>query len=205
MLKKVLIGVGAVLLLFVGVVALQPATFSVTRSAEVMGPPALAFEQVNDFHHWVAWSPWEKLDPAMKKTFTGAPSGTGAVYAWEGNDDVGTGHMTIQASKPDEAVEIELAFVKPFPSSSITTFTFEPAGAGTKVTWTMKGDNNFVSKAFGLFMNMDKTIGGDFEKGLAQLKVIVEAEAAKQAQEAAAKAAAEAAAVVAPPADAGTP
>jgi hypothetical protein len=181
MLKKILIGVGALVILFLGVVAMQPATYSVTRSAEVSGPPELAFGQVNDFHHWVAWSPWEKLDPAMKKTFTGAEAGTGAVYAWEGNDDVGAGRMTIQASKPGEAVEIKLEFLKPFPSTSITTFTFEPAGAGTKVTWTMKGDNNFMSKAFGLFKSMDSMIGGDFEKGLAQLKVAVEREAAQQA------------------------
>lgn len=211
MLKKLLIGLGVLLAVFLVVVATRPDSYTVSRSVEMAAPPAMVFAQVNDFHKWGAWSPWAKLDPNQKTTFGGAESGTGATYAWEGNDDVGAGRMTIEDSSPDAKVKIKLEFLKPFPSNADTSFTFEAAGAGTKATWTMEGHNNFMSKAFGLFVSMDSMIGKDFEKGLAQMKTVAEAEAKKQADDAAAaaKAAADAeaaaAAANAEAADAGTP
>ena len=175
MIKKILIGLAIVILLLVVVIALQPSTYRVERSATMNAPAPAVFAQVNDFHKWNAWSPWAKLDPAMKQTFEGAPAGTGAVYTWAGNSDVGEGRMTINESRPSDLVKIKLEFLKPFAANSDTTFTFQPEGNQTKVTWTMVGDKNFIAKAFGLVMNMDKMIGADFEKGLAQMKSVVEA------------------------------
>lgn len=174
MLKKILIGVTAVVVLFVIVVATRPADFKIERSTTVLAPPAVVFAQVNDFHAWPAWSPWEKLDPGMKRQHSGEPSGTGAQYAWQGNDDVGEGKMTIEKSEPPSSIGIKLEFLKPFAATNDTVFTFAPSGAGTKVTWTMTGKNNFGAKAFSLFMNMDKLVGGDFEKGLAAMKAVSE-------------------------------
>jgi hypothetical protein len=129
---------------------------------------------VNDFHNWTAWSPWAKLDPAMKQTYEGAPAGTGAVSTWAGNKDVGEGRMTIIESRPSELIRIKLEFFKPFAATNTAEFTFKPAGDQTAVTWSMAGEKNFMAKAFGLFMNMDKMIGDDFEKGLANLKSVTE-------------------------------
>lgn len=181
MLKKILIGLGICLLLFIVVVALQPADFRISRSATVAAPPAVVFEQVNDFHKWEAWSPWAKLDPSMKQTFEGAASGNGAVYTWAGNDQVGEGRMTITESRPGELVRIDLEFLKPFAARNVAEFTFKAGGAQTAVTWTMTGQNNFMGKAFQLFVNMDKLVGGDFEKGLAQMKTAAEAAHQQQA------------------------
>lgn len=216
MIKRLLIGLGVLLGLFLlvfGVAATiasgRPDDYTVTRSLEMAAPPAVAFAQVNDFHRWDAWSPWAKLDPNQKTTFGGAEAGTGATYAWDGNDDVGAGKMTIADSSPDSKVKIKLEFLRPFPSNSDITFSFEPAGTGTKVSWTMEGHNNFVSKLFGVFVSMDAMVGKDFEKGLAQMKTVAEAAAKKQADDAAAaaKAAADADAAAAAAnaeADAGT-
>ena len=135
------------------------------------------FAQVNDFHKWAAWSPWEKIDPNMKKTYEGSPAGNGAVYSWAGNKDVGEGRMTITDSKPGELVRIKLEFMKPWAATNATDFTFTPQGNQTGVKWTMSGDKNFMAKAFTLFMDMDKMIGNDFEKGLAQMKSVSEAAA----------------------------
>lgn len=171
MLKKILIAIGAIVAVFLAVAAMQPSTFKVTRSATIPAPPSAAFGMVNDFHNWAQWSPWEKLDPAMKKTYDGSASGNGAVYSWVGNDQVGEGRMTIVESKPDEMVRIKLEFLKPFASTNDTQFDFKPEGGGTNVTWTMSGDSNFMAKAMTLVMgSMDKMIGPDFEKGLANMK-----------------------------------
>ena len=177
MIMKIALALGAIILVFLGVVAMQPADFRIERSAVIAASPADLFAQVNDFHNWAAWSPWEKLDPAMKKTHSGAAAGVGAVYDWTGNSDVGTGRMTLIDSKPSDLIRIKLEFVKPFEATNTTEFLFKPEGGGTKVTWNMTGNNNFMSKAFGLFMNMDKMVGGEFEKGLAQLKTVAEAAA----------------------------
>jgi len=175
MIKKILIGLAVIIVVLVVIIALQPSHYTVERSATMNAPAGAVFAQVNDFHRWNAWSPWAKLDPAMKQTFEGAPSGTGAVYTWAGNKDVGEGRMTITESHPGDLIKIKLEFIKPFAATNATDFAFKPQGNQTTVTWTMSGDKNFIAKAFGIFMNMDKMVGGDFEKGLAQLKLIVEA------------------------------
>jgi len=174
MLKKILIGIAAVIVLFVIIVAMQPSQYRVSRTATIPGSPAVVFEHVNDLHKWDAWSPWAKLDPGMKTTFEGPRSGAGASYAWVGNKEVGEGKMSITESKANELVRLKLEFIKPFASTATTEFAFKPEGEQTSVTWSMTGDKNFISKAFCLFMNMDKMIGGDFEKGLAGLKAVVQ-------------------------------
>jgi len=190
MLKKILVGLAALLLLFVGVVATRPAEFTVTRTATMPASPDIVFAQVNDFHLWSAWSPWERLDPNMKRTYSGAESGVGAVYGWTGNDDVGEGRMTLEESKPSELARIKLEFIKPFAATSVTTFTFKPTTAGTEVVWAMSGTNNFIAKAMCMFMDMDAMVGKDFESGFANLKTVVEAEAKKRAEAEAARVAA---------------
>ena len=171
MLKKILVGLGGILVVLAAVVAMQPAQFEVVRKAKVNGPPEKVFGMVNDFHKWRAWSPWEKLDPAMKRTYSGAESGTGAMYGWVGNNDVGEGRMTITESMPHQIVRIKLEFIKPFAATNSTEFRFTPAENQTEVVWRMTGENNFMSKAFCLVMGgMDKMIGPDFEKGLAQMQ-----------------------------------
>ncbi|MGE0609287.1 MAG: SRPBCC family protein [Pirellulales bacterium] len=177
MLKKVLIAVAVIVLLLVIVIAVQPADFRIARDTIVAAPAEAAFSRVNDFHNWPAWSPWENIDPDLKRTYDGPTAGKGASYAWSGNSDVGEGKMTILESRPDELIRIDLQFIRPFAATNATEFTFEPQGDNTKVTWTMTGKNGFVAKAFGLLMNMDKMVGGDFEKGLASLKQVAEKEA----------------------------
>jgi len=178
MIKKIVLGALAVIVVIVAiccvVVAIQPAHYHVERSATINAPALLVFNQVNDFHKWDTWSPWARLDPNMKTSYEGAPTGNGAVYSWSGNSNVGEGRMTITDSKPGESIKIKLEFIKPFASTTATVFDFKPQGNQTAVTWTMDGENNFVGKAFGLVMNMDKLVGGDFEKGLAQMKAIAE-------------------------------
>ena len=174
MLKKILLALGLAVIVFLIAAALQPADFTITRSAVVNAPPATVFEQVNDYHKWQAWSPWAKMDPAMKQTFEGPAAGTGASYSWVGNSKVGEGRMTITESEPAKHVAMRLEFLKPFAATNTADFTLAPEGGGTKVTWAMTGKKNFMSKAFGLVMNMDKLVGADFEKGLNNLKEIVE-------------------------------
>jgi carbon monoxide dehydrogenase subunit G len=170
MARKILIGVAAVIVLFAIVVATRPAKFHIERSTTISAPPENAFAQVNDFHAWAAWSPWEKMDPDMKKAFAGAPAGVGAVYGWSGNDKVGEGRMTIERSEKPSTVAIKLEFMKPFAATNTATFTFARAGEDTKATWAMDGENNFVAKAASMFMDMDKMVGDDFERGLASMK-----------------------------------
>ena len=181
MIKKILLyGVVVIVLIiaiFCVVVAMQPAHYTVERSATINAPAPVVFAQVNDFHKWQAWSPWEKLDPNIKKEFSGAPAGTGAVYSWVGNSDVGEGRMTITDSVPSSSIKIKLEFIRPFAATNATDFTFTPQGNSTNVKWTMSGDKNFVAKAFTMFMDMDKMVGTDFEKGLAQMKTVSEAAA----------------------------
>ena len=175
MFKKILIVVAVLIIGFVVVVALQPSQYSVTRTATFTAPAPIVFAQVNDFHKWEAWSPWAKLDPAAKNSFEGAPSGTGAMFAWAGNKEVGEGRMTSLESRPNELIKIKLDFKKPFESTCIAEFAFQTQGNQTVVTWSMSGEKNFISKVFCLFVSMDKMIGGDFEKGLASMKTVAEA------------------------------
>lgn len=174
MLKKILIGVAGALLLLLVAISLQPDTFHVERSISVAAPPANVRALVDDFHAWRGWSPWEKLDPNLQRTFDGPPAGAGAKYAWRGNREVGEGRMTIEQSDPSRIV-IELEFLKPFEASNTATFTFVGTEQGTKTTWAMDGRNNFMSKAFHLVMDMDKMLGADFERGLEAIKASAEA------------------------------
>ena len=174
MLIKILIGLAVLVGLLVVLVAVQPSEFRITRSATVAAPPSAVFGQVNDFHKWEAWSPWAKLDPAARNTFEGAPAGTGAMFAWAGNSKVGEGRMTIVESRPSELVRIKLEFLKPFAATNTAEFTFKAEGDRTAVTWSMFGHNNFIGKAVCLVMNMDKTLGGEFDKGLAAMKSVAE-------------------------------
>ena len=175
MLRIILIALGFIVVVLVVVVALQPADFRVARSATMSAPATVVFSQVNDLHKWEAWNPWQKKDPAMKLTFAGAPAGPGASYAWAGNNEVGEGRLTITESRPNDLVLIKLEFLKPFTATNTATFTFKPAGNQTAVTWSMEGRKNFLAKALHLVMNMDKMVGGEFEKGLADMKAVVEA------------------------------
>jgi uncharacterized protein YndB with AHSA1/START domain len=175
MLGCIILVLAAVVAAGAGVVALRPADLRVTRRATIAASPAAVFAQVNDFHRWEAWSPWAKRDPRMKATYEGAPAGTGAVYTWAGNREVGEGRMTITESRPHELIRIRLEFMKPFAAINTAEFSFAPDGTGTAVTWTMTGRNGFIGKAIGLVMNMDRMIGGDFEAGLAGIKQQAEA------------------------------
>jgi uncharacterized protein YndB with AHSA1/START domain len=179
MFKKILIGAAVVIAAFLAFVATRPDHYEVARELLIPAPAAVTYAQVADFHQWKAWSPWEKLDPQMKTTHEGTPGTVGSSYAWTGNKDVGTGKMTLLEAKPGELVRIQLAFIEPFASTADNTMTFRPEGAGTRVRWSMAGKNNFVGKAMCVFMDMDKMIGKDFEKGLAQLSAVAQAEAAK--------------------------
>ena len=174
MFKKILLGFVLVVAVFAVVVALKSPDFRYVRSSTMAVPPAVPFAQVNDFHNWGAWSPWAKLDPTMKQTFEGAPSGVGAVYTWAGDMNVGEGRMTITESRPNEVIKIKLKFLKPFPGINDTVFTFKPEGNQTTVTWDMVGKTSFIPRAFGMFVDMDKMIGDMFDQGLAQMKTIVE-------------------------------
>lgn len=178
MIAKILIALAVIILIFVIVVASRPADFSYSRSATIAAPSASVFPHVNDLHKWQAWSPWAKKNPAAKNSFEGPPAGVGASMSWAGNNDVGEGTMTITESQPNESLEIKLEFRKPFAGTNLAEFTFKPEGNQTHVTWTMTGKNTFFFKAFSLFVDCDKMIGGDFEKGLANLKKIVEAQPA---------------------------
>ena len=179
MLKKILIGLAVIVVVFLIVVAFQPADYRVTRTATIAAPPAVVFAQVDDLRKWEAWSPWAKMDPAMKVTYTGPAAGVGAVSGWAGNSEVGEGRMTITESRPSELIRFHLEFIKPMAGTSASEFTFKPEGNQTVVTWTMTGKNNFIGKAFCLFMNMDKMVGGQFEQGLARLKSVAETAAKK--------------------------
>jgi hypothetical protein len=174
--KKVL-GVLVVLILAaVGFVAAQPPTYHVERSTIIAATADVVFPKINDLHQFVDWSPWEKIDPSMQKSWEGAASGVGAAYHWSGNDKVGEGRMTITESEPNEKVGMKLDFIKPWKSTANVTFTLIPAAEGTRVLWAMDGNKNFISKAMCVFVSMDKMVGGDFDKGLASLKQISEAQ-----------------------------
>lgn len=177
MLKKILIALAAVVVVLVVVIALQPSEFRVMRATTVAAPAPVVFAQVNDFHKWEAWNPWARMDPAMKQDYQGAPAGVGAVYTWAGNSEVGAGRMTVVESRPSDLLRVKLEFFQPMAGESLAEFTFRPEGDRTAVTWSMSGRNNFIAKAMCLVMNMDRMIGGQFEKGLAQMKVAAEAAA----------------------------
>lgn len=171
----ILYAVVAVLAGFLGYVATRPGQFRVQRSARINASPERIFPHLVDFHRWTAWSPWEGIDPALNRTYSGAESGPGAVYAWHGNRQVGEGRMEITSATPPNELTIKLDFLKPFKASNVTQFSLVPSGTTTDVTWTMTGDSPFMSKLMGVMMDMDQFIGKDFDKGLASLKSVSEA------------------------------
>lgn len=164
----------AIIVILVIFIALRSNDFRVTRKVTIAAPPAAVFPHVNDLHKWAAWSPWEKFDPAMNKSYNGPPAGVGSAYSWSGNNKIGEGSMIITESRPSELIRIKLEFVRPFKGSNDVDFTFVPQGNQTAVTWNMVGKLNFFTKAFHLFVNMDKMIGGQFAEGLANLKRVSE-------------------------------
>jgi uncharacterized protein YndB with AHSA1/START domain len=157
-----------------GFAATRPDSFSVRRAATIQAPPEKIFPLINEFARWGAWSPYEKKDPAMKRLFSGPAAGKGAVYAWEGNGEVGQGRMEIADAVAPSRVTLKLDFVKPFEAHNRVDFTLEPKGGATEVTWAMNGPLPFVSKVITLFVDMDRMVGGDFEAGLANLKALAE-------------------------------
>lgn len=170
----------AVLAVFVVVVLIlayrKPAEFRVVRTATIDAPPGTVFSYLNDFRRWTAWSPWEKLDPELKRTYSGAENGVGAKYAWEGNKNVGAGSMEIVESIPASRITLNLDFLRPFEAHNMTEFTFEPVGNGTKLIWDMHGPNQCMGRIMSVFIDMDKMVGKDFETGLANLKAAAEGE-----------------------------
>jgi hypothetical protein len=174
MIRKIAIALSAIIVIILGLAATKPDTFTVQRTASIKAPPEKIQPLISDFHNWASWSPWEKLDPAMQRTYSGAASGTGAVYAWKGNSDVGEGRMEVTRVTVPTQVDIKLDFITPFASSNSTTFALAPQGDGTTVTWTMSGPMPFISRIMSVFMSMDRMIGPDFDKGLAQMKAVAE-------------------------------
>jgi len=179
MIASIVIGIAVLIALFVTFVATRPTDFRVTRSAIMTAPAAVVFAQVNDLRKWEAWNPWGKMDPTCKMTYNGLAAGVGAGYAWAGNGKVGEGRMTITESRPSELIQLKLEFLKPFKANNTAEFIFKTESNQTTVSWSMFGKKNFMFKAMGLFMDTDKMVGKDFEKGLADLKVVAEAASAK--------------------------
>lgn len=154
--------------------AARPDTFRVARSTVIQAPPEAIAAHVNDFHAWQAWSPYEKVDPALKRTYAGPAAGVGAVYAYEGNDKVGAGRMEILETSAERTV-VALNFIRPMEADNVAEFTYEPqSGGATKVTWAMNGPMPLMGKVMGLFFDMDAMVGKDFETGLANLKKVSE-------------------------------
>jgi hypothetical protein len=180
----------AAVIAILAIAGIRPATYHVERNTLTSAPPQTVFAIVNDLNRFHEWSPWQKLDPAMKTSIEGSGIGAGSAYSWTGNDQVGEGRMSIMASTPANHVAMKLEFLKPWKSTSDVNFRIVPEGDGTRVTWAMDGNNNFMAKVMTLFMSMDNMIGRDFDRGLANLKQVSESAAA-----------APAAAPAAPPAD----
>jgi K+-transporting ATPase KdpF subunit len=170
--------IGIVVIAAIAVVLLyattRPDTFHVQRTATINAAPDKIFAHINDLHAWEAWSPYMKLDPAMKMTYSGAASGTGAAYEWEGSSSVGAGRVTITDTATPSKVSIKLDMLKPFASSNDVIFSLQPRGEATDVTWAMDAPNKWISKVMSVFINMDTMVGGQFEEGLANLKALTE-------------------------------
>ena len=180
MLKKIALSIFLVITLAIvavlSIAATRPPTYHVERSQSMGATPEVVFAVVNDLHRFREWSPWQKLDPAMKVTFEGPSSGVGASYSWVGNDQVGEGRMTTTDATPPGSLTQKLEFLKPFKSECMVHFTIAPENDGSRVTWAIDGNNNYVSKVMCLFVSMDSMMGKDFVSGLANLKQVAEAE-----------------------------
>ena len=173
MLKKIVIGLIVIVIAILVFAATKPATYHVERSTTIAATPDKITPLLNDFHNWNEWSPWAKLDPGMHVTYSGPPSGQGAIYEWTGDSKVGKGRMEILAVEPT-LTSIKLDFLAPFETHNHTNFVLRPEGSSTQVTWTMDGPNTFMTKVMSVFGSMDKMIGKDFETGLGQLKSAAE-------------------------------
>ena len=178
MLKKILLAIAGVLAVaIVGVLVVastKPDVFRIQRSASIAAPPEKIFPLINDFRAFGSWSPYETLDPAMKRSYTGAAAGKGAVYAWESDGQAGIGRMEITESTLPSRIQLNLDFTKPFEAHNIVEFTLEPRGGATIVTWAMHGPTPFLGKVMHVFIDVDRMVGADFETGLANLKTLAE-------------------------------
>jgi len=174
MIQTILIVVFVVVAGILILAATKPDSLRVERAAAIQAPPEKIFALIDDFRAWGSWSPWEKKDPAMKRTFGATTRGKGATYAWAGNKDVGQGSMEITASIPSSKIALKLDFLKPFEAHNSVEFTLETRGETTNVTWTMQGPTPFFAKIMHVFINMDRMVGADFEAGLAKLKAAAE-------------------------------
>jgi uncharacterized protein YndB with AHSA1/START domain len=170
----ILVFLALVLLLLFIIAARRPDEFAVRRTADIRAPADKVFGLINDFRQWPKWSPWEKLDPNLNRTLSGTESGRGSVYEWQGDKRVGAGRMEILDSVPHTRIDIKLSFLRPFKAENRTIFTITPVDGASRVLWEMTGTNNFMFKLMGLMMNMDKMVGGDFERGLAAMKAEAE-------------------------------
>jgi uncharacterized protein YndB with AHSA1/START domain len=178
MIKTILLSFIALVVIVVAAVlayaTTQPDDFRVQRQTTIKAPREKIFPLLTDFRSWPLWSPWEKKDPNMRRSFSGAERGHGAVYAWEGDSNVGQGQMTIVEAQPPSKVALDLHFKKPFEAHNVVDFTLEPQADGTRVTWTMRGKANFVMKVMHVFFDMDRMVGPDLEQGLVNLKATAE-------------------------------
>ncbi|MES2948464.1 MAG: SRPBCC family protein [Pseudomonadota bacterium] len=174
MVKKIFLGLFAAIALILIFAATRPDSFRVERSIAIKAEPAKVYALLNDFHQFANWSPWQNLDPAMKVTYSGAASGPGAVYQWEGNDAVGAGRMEILKSEPNTKVTVKLDFLQPFEGHNTSEYILSSNAGTTTVTWAMFGPSPYVSKVMGIFVSMDSMIGKDFERGLTKLKAAAE-------------------------------
>jgi hypothetical protein len=177
-----LVGLAILALLLLVAVALQSADMRIERSTTIAATPEVVFPQVNELRKWEAWSPWAKIDPGVKTTYEGPPAGNGAISTWSGNSQVGEGRMTIVESRPNARVKLQLDFIRPVRSNSTAEFILVPAENGTNVTWKMDGPRPLMTKFVGLFMDIDKLLGDQFDEGLAKLKAVCESSSQPQTE-----------------------
>lgn len=174
MLKIILIVMAVLVAGVLVFAATKPDVFRVERATVIQAPPAKVFSLINDFRQWGPWSPWEKKDPAMKRSFGASSAGQGATYAWQGNKDVGQGSMEIVESVTPSRIRLKLDFIQPFEAHNVVTFTLTSQGKGTEISWAMEGPVPYFAKIIHVFINMDEMVGRDFEAGLANLKTLAE-------------------------------
>jgi carbon monoxide dehydrogenase subunit G len=171
---RIVIGLAVIIAVLLLFATTKPDTFRVERTMSIKAPQEKIYALINDFHEWKSWSPFEKLDPAMNKTFTGSLNGKGAVYEWSGNSKAGSGRMEITDTVQYSKITIKLDFIKPFEGHNTAEFTLQPDGENTKITWAMFGPNLYVGKVMSIFFNMDTMLGREFDKGLADIKSLSE-------------------------------
>lgn len=172
MLIKILAAIATIVAAFLVYVAFLPQVGTITRSAVITATPEAIYPHINSLKKWNDWSPWAKLDPAAKNSFDGPDEGPGAAFTWDGNNEVGSGKMTVLESDPNSRVKIKLEFLKPMPSTSVAEFTLKPEAGGTKVTWSMSGERPYLQRVMCVLFNVDKMVGEMFEKGLASLAAV---------------------------------